>query len=63
MAAAAARVHLGPLRAVPDLLARMGVPWEPVLRHARILLMLALQTPRSRAELQTLFDRYGSGGR
>jgi L-asparaginase len=30
---------------------------------ARILLMLALQTPRSRAELQTLFDRYGSGGR
>jgi L-asparaginase len=30
---------------------------------ARILLMLALQTPRSRAELQTLFDRYGTGGR
>ena len=30
---------------------------------ARILLMLALQTPRSRAELQALFDRYGSGGR
>ncbi len=30
---------------------------------ARILLMLALQTPRSRAELQTLFDRYGSGAR
>jgi AraC-like DNA-binding protein len=35
-AAAAARVHLGPIRAVPELLARMGVPWEPVLRHARI---------------------------
>lgn len=30
---------------------------------ARILLMLALQTPRSRAELQTLFDRYGTVGR
>jgi L-asparaginase len=30
---------------------------------ARILLMLALQTPRSRAELQTLFDRYGTRGR
>jgi len=30
---------------------------------ARILLMLALQTPRSRAELQALFDRYGSGSR
>ena len=30
---------------------------------ARILLMLALQAPRSRAELQTLFDRYGSGDR
>jgi L-asparaginase len=30
---------------------------------ARILLMLALQTPRSRAELQTLFDRFGAGGR
>lgn len=29
---------------------------------ARILLMLALQTPRTRAELQTLFDRYGTGG-
>lgn len=27
---------------------------------ARILLMLALQTPRSEAELQTLFDRYGT---
>jgi L-asparaginase len=26
---------------------------------ARILLMLALQTPRSRTELQTLFDRFG----
>ena len=30
---------------------------------ARILLMLALQTPRSRAELQALFDRFGSGDR
>jgi L-asparaginase len=30
---------------------------------ARILLMLALQTPRSRAELQTLFDQYGAGNR
>lgn len=30
---------------------------------ARILLMLALQAPRSRAELQTLFDRYGTGSR
>jgi L-asparaginase len=30
---------------------------------ARILLMLALQTPRNRAELQTLFNRYGSGDR
>ena len=30
---------------------------------ARILLMLALQAPRSRAELQTLFDRYGTGDR
>jgi L-asparaginase len=29
---------------------------------ARILLMLALQTPRTPAELQTLFDRYGTGG-
>lgn len=28
---------------------------------ARVLLMLALQTPHSRAELQTLFDRYGTG--
>ncbi len=35
-AAAAARSHLGPFRAVPDLLAGMGVPWEPVLRSARI---------------------------
>jgi L-asparaginase len=30
---------------------------------ARILLMLALQAPRSREELQSLFDRYGTGGR
>ncbi|WP_404709947.1 asparaginase [Sphingomonas sp. MMS24-J13] len=30
---------------------------------ARILLLLALQTPRSREELQSLFDRYGAGGR
>jgi L-asparaginase type II len=28
---------------------------------ARILLMLALQKPRSREELQSLFDRYGTG--
>lgn len=28
---------------------------------ARILLMLALQRPRSRTELQALFDRYGIG--
>lgn len=35
-AAATARIHLGPFRAVPDLLAGMGVPWEPVLRSARI---------------------------
>ena len=27
---------------------------------ARILLMLALQKPRSPAELQALFDRYGT---
>jgi len=30
---------------------------------ARILLMLALQTSRSKVELQGLFDRYGRGGR
>lgn len=30
---------------------------------ARILLMLALQTPRKREELQSLFDRYGTSGR
>jgi L-asparaginase len=30
---------------------------------ARILLMLALQTPRTRAELQALFDKYGTGTR
>jgi L-asparaginase len=30
---------------------------------ARILLMLALQQPRSRAELQALFDRSGTGAR
>lgn len=30
---------------------------------ARILLMLALQAPRSCAELQALFDRHGAGGR
>jgi AraC-like DNA-binding protein len=35
-AAATARTHLGPFRAVPDLLARMGVPCEPILRSARI---------------------------
>lgn len=35
-AAAGARTHLGPFRAVPDLLADMGVPWEPILRSARI---------------------------
>lgn len=29
---------------------------------ARILLMLALQSPRARDELQSLFDRYGTGG-
>lgn len=34
--AAAARIHLGPFRAVPDLLTRMGVRWQPVLRHACI---------------------------
>lgn len=30
---------------------------------ARILLMLALQSPRNRDELQALFDRYGTGSR
>ena len=30
---------------------------------ARILLMLALQSPRSRKDLQSLFDRYGVGSR
>jgi len=30
---------------------------------ARILLMLALQTPRDRDELQSMFDRFGTGGR
>jgi len=30
---------------------------------ARVLLMLALSTPRSRDELQALFDQYGTGGR
>ena len=30
---------------------------------ARILLMLALQTPRTREDLQSIFDRYGVGGR
>ena len=35
-AAATARIHVGPFRAVPDLLAGMGVPWEPVLRSAHI---------------------------
>jgi AraC-like DNA-binding protein len=35
-AAAAARTHLGPFRGVPDLLAAMGIPWEPILRSARI---------------------------
>jgi len=29
---------------------------------ARILLMLALQSPRTRDELQSVFDRYGTGG-
>jgi AraC-like DNA-binding protein len=51
-AAAAARVHLGTLRAVPDLLARMGVPWEPVLRHARIT-----RADLEDQELSAPFDR------
>jgi AraC-like DNA-binding protein len=37
-AAATARIHLGPFRAVPRLLAGMGVRLQPVLRCARISL-------------------------